>query len=531
MNNEPTTLAPLNDRGDWNTLPAELRDRKQIAVWRYEQKPGGEKPSKVPYKPVAPAWKASPTDSSTSGTFEAAVATYRGGFVNQQYGMDGIGHVLSAADPYAAVDLDHCRSIETGQIEPWAADIIEQLDSYTEINPSAGAAGNTATESVSTPFDNSIAGHPEKVAIYDKNGHVSTQPGLIRLSDVEPELVRWLWPGRIPLGKLTILDGDPGLGKSLMTLDIGARVTTGSVMPDGQASDLGAPAGVVLLSAEDDLADTIRPRLDAAGADVTRVVALTHVAEAGSERFPTVFDLPEIENAITAVSAALVIIDPIMAYLPSDVNSYRDQDVRRAFMPLTELAQRTGVAVLVIRHLNKQANSNPLYRGGGSIGMIGTARSGLLIAADPDDATESRRILVRMKSNSAAPVESLAYQVETAGNGVARIVWLGACRHTAHTVLAVPADSDDRSAIGEASAFLRNALQDGAQLAQHILTAGQNAGIAEKTLRRATTKMGIVKRREGFGPEGQWLWQLPGQPEQPKQLSSIDGQLAIDGHA
>jgi hypothetical protein len=365
-----------------------------------------------------------------------------------------------------------------------------------------------------TKMDNNmydtIDAQPNKVAIYDDNGHLcNKQPGLVRMADVKPEPVRWLWRGWIPLGKLTILDGDPGLGKSLVLLDISARVTTGSAMPDGQHGDLDTPYGVVLLSAEDDLADTIRPRLDAAGADATRVAALTHVGEGKDERFPTIFDIPQIESAIETYNAKLLVIDPIMSYLPGDVNSHRDQDVRRALIHLTGLAQRTGVAVVVIRHLNKQVGPNPLYRGGGSIALIGTARSGLLIAPDPDDLSQTKRILVRQKSNTAAPVQSLAYEIETADNDVAQVLWLGKSHHTAHTVLAIPVDTGDNSALGDAAAFLTDLLKDGALPTQTILDKANNAGIAEKTLRRAKDKIKVTRKREAYGPGGRWLWELP----------------------
>ncbi|HOJ20972.1 MAG TPA: AAA family ATPase [Armatimonadota bacterium] len=140
-----------------------------------------------------------------------------------------------------------------------------------------------------------------------------------RLADVQPEAVMWLWPGWLPRGKLALLDGDPGLGKSLITLDLAARVSRGASMPDGAGG--GEPAGVVILTAEDDLSDTVRPRLDAAGADVSKIAALAAVrrrTEGGAEvlETPTLMDLEALRQAIASVSAALVIIDPLMAYLP-----------------------------------------------------------------------------------------------------------------------------------------------------------------------------------------------------------------------
>ena len=223
---------------------------------------------------------------------------------------------------------------------------------------------------------------------------------LIRVSDVQPERVSWLWPGYIPAGKITLLDGDPGLGKSNLTLDLAARVTRGNAMPDGSQGDIMGPADVILLSAEDGIADTIRPRLEAAGADLTRVHVLESFPDAeGLETLPEIpDDLNRIERIVDARQAALIVIDPLMAYLSAGTNSFRDQDVRRALAPVKLLAERTGASVLVVRHLNKSATGSPIYRGGGSIGIIGAARAGLLVGTDPDDETGVRRVLATTKA-------------------------------------------------------------------------------------------------------------------------------------
>ncbi|MEJ7872821.1 MAG: AAA family ATPase, partial [Rubrobacteraceae bacterium] len=242
------------------------------------------------------------------------------------------------------------------------------------------------------------------------------------LSDVKPERVRWLWDGRIVLGKLNLVDGDPGTGKSAATTDLAARVSVGKPWPDGSECRAG---GVVLLSAEDGLADTIRPRFDAAGGDPSKAVAVSTVPDAeGNERQIAIpDDLPTIEAAIERVGALLVVVDPLMAFLPGDVNSHRDQDIRRALAPLARLAERTGAAVVVVRHLNKGVGGNALYRGGGSIGIVGAARSGLLIAKHPED--ESRRVLASIKSNLAAPAPSLVFELASTETGAVRVDWKG----------------------------------------------------------------------------------------------------------
>jgi len=245
----------------------------------------------------------------------------------------------------------------------------------------------------------------------------------VRMSDVQPARVEWLWEGRIPLGKLTILDGDPGLGKSTIALDLAARVSCGREMPDGTP---GRDGGVVVASAEDGLADTVRPRLDAAWADTTRILALR------LDEWSAIAEIVTLRAAIREVGALLVIVDPLMAYLGSATDSYRDQDVRQVLAPLSALADETGAAILIIRHLRKAAADQAVYRGGGSIGIIGAARSGLLIATDPDD--RDQRVLASTKANLSRLAPSLRLRLVEAG-GTARVEWGGVSPHTAEVLL------------------------------------------------------------------------------------------------
>jgi len=340
---------------------------------------------------------------------------------------------------------------------------------------------------------------------------------LVCVADVAAEAVRWLWPGRIPLGKLTVLDGDPGVGKSTLTLSIAAKVTTGSPFPDGSRPE---PADVILLSAEDEIADTIRPRLEAAGADLTRVFVLPDVREEGEPPRPPELplDLGALEAMVKDRRAALVVIDPLMAFLAGQVDAHRDQDIRRA-------------AVVIVRHMNKSVGGNPLYRGGGSIGIIGAARAGLLAAPDPDD--DGRRILAMTKSNLAAMPEALAYRLVTDDqHGVARVVWDGATGHTAADLLRVRRDDPDDqvSARSDAEEVLRDILSDGPVPAREAKALARDAGIADRTLDRAREAIGAVTRREGFGKGARYLWALPDNPMDAMpamNASTLD--LGMDG--
>ena len=329
---------------------------------------------------------------------------------------------------------------------------------------------------------------------------------IVQLSDVRPERVDWLWRSRIPLGKVTILDGDPGFGKSTISLELGARVTRGLPMPDETTRR--EPAGVVLMSAEDGLADTIRPRLDAAGADVSRVVALTAVSTAGGvDRLPTLpADLDRLEATVLAAHAEFVVIDVLMAYLDAAVNAHRDQDVRGALAPLAVMAERTGAAVLVLRHLNKSTGGPAVYRGGGSIGIVGAARSALVVGQDPED--ESRLVLAVTKSNLAPLAPSIAYRIVDHG-GAGMIAWEGVTSLTAAQLLAAPTSSEERTALDEAKAVLRDILGAGPVPSKDVQRQAREAGVSDATLRRAKDALGVRSiRPDGF--TGPWSWELPG---------------------
>jgi AAA domain len=334
-------------------------------------------------------------------------------------------------------------------------------------------------------------------------------PRVTRLADVEPERIEWLWRGYLPLGKPVVIDGDPGVGKSTVCLDLAARVTTGSPMPDGSP---GVKGTVLVLSAEDGVADTIRPRLDAARADPAQVITVTQIGEGPSAR-PLVIpgDLPAIEAVVTAHEVKLVIVDVLMAYLAGDVNAHRDQDVRRALHVLSAMAERAGCCVLILRHLNKSGGGNAVYRGGGSIGIIGAARAGFMCGRDPDDESGARRIFANVKMNIAAEPPSLAYTLAYDElHDVGRVQWLGGSEHRAGDLLAEPDGQEDRSDREAAAGWLAGYLTDlgGEDPAKDVKKAGRAAGFSERTLDRARKRAGVTTGRSGFGKGAVYVWRL-----------------------
>lgn len=325
----------------------------------------------------------------------------------------------------------------------------------------------------------------------------------VRLSAVQRERVEWLWDHRIPLGKITLIDGDPGLGKSLVSIDLAARITQGRRMPDGSPGLMG---DVVMMSAEDGLGDTIRPRLELAGADLDRVISLATLPTGdGQERLAVIpDDLSHIISVVEESSACLVIVDPLMAFLSSRINAHRDQDVRRALAPLALAADKYHFAVLIIRHLNKSSTtSNPLYRGGGSIGIGGAARSAMVVAEDPDN--RERRILAPTKSNLGPPTSSLAYRID-AEDDTPRVVWDGTSDHTAEALL-TQSSAEQRSQRATAKDFLREVLAEGPVESAKVQSLAAEQNLKSNTIWLAKKELGVRARKTGY--QGKWTWELP----------------------
>lgn len=346
------------------------------------------------------------------------------------------------------------------------------------------------------------------------------------VSEVARTNISWLWPGRLALGKLTVLDGDPGMGKSTLYCDLAARITTGRPFPEAVSPvpSANVAGGVVIVTTEDGIGDTIRPRLEEAGANLSRcrVVQLVPGASGMPDRVPVIpGDLPSLAWAVKSVGAKLLVIDPLVAHLGSKISAFRDQDVRRALAPLASFSERLGVAVLVIRHLNKMAGSKAMYRGGGSIGIIGAARVGLMVGRDPED--DNRLILASVKNNIARRPDSFAFRLVAGSmnSGVAVIKWEGTSTLTAQDLVSEPAQSRSR-AVDEAELWLKQQLISGPRPAAEMYELAEAAGIAQRTLKRALKKVGEA-RKIGFGSEGQWVWRLI--KESPKEPTTETGTL------
>jgi len=328
-------------------------------------------------------------------------------------------------------------------------------------------------------------------------GTVKTRtPITVRISDVQRENVSWLWQDRVPIGKLTLIEGNPGLGKSWLTLAIATAVSTGSALPGDVAREA---ANSILMSAEDGLADTIRPRLEDMGAVLDRVIALRGMmSEAGREQSITLADLDVLETVIIAEKPRLVIVDPIIAFTGGK-DTHKANEVRSLLAPLAALAEKHSCAIVAVRHLNK-STAQALYRGQGSIDFVAACRSAFVVGENPDDAEE--RVLCHLKSNLAPKTSSLAFGIDQG-----RFGWKGESSLTAEQVLAVPAEGEEKTRQGDAKSFLEELLADGPVNSAEVEKQAKAAGIARATLWRAKGALEVSAKKTGFN--GGWQWHIP----------------------
>ncbi len=317
---------------------------------------------------------------------------------------------------------------------------------------------------------------------------------IVRMADVTPEEVAWLWRPYIALGKLTLLEGDPGIGKSWITATLACAVSRGRGLPGIGAFE---PGNVLMLTAEDGLGDTLRPRLDAVDADLSRIFALNE---------PLIFDevgLLRLEAAIIEYSPRLLTVDPLFAFTGGKVDIHRANECRTITARLALIAEKHGCAIVAIRHLGKSRGmGHALNAGIGSIDLVAAARSVLLAGKDPDD--ERKRAIAQIKSNLAPHGPAIGFTLEGG-----QFFWTGESDLTAERILSYAPNESERPALDEAGEFLQGALAEGEREVSEIRTEAKQAGISEITLRRARERLGIKARREGMpGMKQRFYWSL-----------------------
>jgi hypothetical protein len=353
---------------------------------------------------------------------------------------------------------------------------------------------------------------------------------VVTLADVQPREVEWLWPPYLPAGMLSMLSGDPGVGKTYAALAIAAALSIGRVPC---SSETCAPIDVLYLSAENDPACVVRPRFDALGGDPARlhIVTGTVAGDGKGARHDAVWltDIDALRDALDKTHARLLIVDPIQSYLGANVDAHRANETRPVLDGLARLAGEYSCAVHLARHLSKARGGRAIHAGLGSIDLTGAVRTELLAGYAAGD--QQHKALVMVKSNLGAYGPALGYVIDERGI----FAWTGESTLTATDILA-PDSTERGSAVADAVEWLREYLADSERTAKEVERAARSAGFSWATIRRAKSDAGIQSRKAAFG-DG-WVWQRKSEDAQPAQqtahthLSVFEktGQIPEDAH-
>ncbi|MEN3004517.1 AAA family ATPase [Dehalobacterium formicoaceticum] len=309
---------------------------------------------------------------------------------------------------------------------------------------------------------------------------------LIRMNEVEATEIDWLWYPYIPYGKITVIQGDPGDGKTTCVLAIAAALTTGAALPESKAA--AEPMSVIFQTAEDGLGDTVKPRLVQSGADCERVIVIDE-----SEKELSLSDI-RIEQAITLTGAKLFILDPLQAYIGADVDMHRANEIRPVLKRISAVAEKTGCAVVVIGHLNKGANKSQ-YRGLGSIDIQAAARSVLTVGRIKGK--PYTRAIVQGKNNLAPEGAAIGFELDPATG----FRWIGTLPVTIDELLSGIMPERD-STYDRAVDFLKAELADGEKAAAFLFEKAASKEIQERTLRSAKQALAIPS----FKRDKKWFW-------------------------
>lgn len=336
---------------------------------------------------------------------------------------------------------------------------------------------------------------------------------LVKASSVVPLQINWIWRGRLPSGKFVVFDGPPGVGKTTVMMDLISRATRGIPMPG--SDDAVEPMTVIVAGSEDDLADTMRPRLDAAGADLERVL---FVKPRSGELFTLPMDTSELGDRITETGAKWVHIETIMGVLDGSVNTNSDKEVRRALAPLIDMASERDILITCIRHPRKNGATSAVAAGGGSTAFSAIARvvmfAGFDHSGEAPSVGQRPRVLAVAKSNLGVMPASLNYKLVSTGNGHARVEWSGETHVTADELASAPMqplrlrtaeEPTGGKAPSAAERFLLSILVDGITVpVKNIEVLAEEAGIPWRTVQRAAKTLGVVPKRSGFQGSSSW---------------------------
>jgi hypothetical protein len=331
-------------------------------------------------------------------------------------------------------------------------------------------------------------------------------PSMVRLSNVVSEKVEFLFEPYLPKGKLTIFCGNGGVGKSTVSLKIAALVSNGEDFDGKKTRD---PQTVLIFNAEDGIADTIKPRLEANGADSTKIFAYTEfmfLDESGLEVFKSI---------VTQLKPGLIIVDPIQSFFDGSKDMNRSNHIRAVLSPLIKIAQDFDVAILIIAHMNKDSGKNPLHRINGSVDIGAAVRSVLSVEKIPDD--PDSQVIFHTKSNLAKKGVPIGYRIK---DGV--IEWFDGSQYSSEDFFGDERSNREKfSAVEEASEFLSSILRNGPLSFKTILQEATVLEISAAALKRSKKTLGIISTQQwtnGKKGGGDFLWSLPDSVSQPNGL-------------
>ena len=311
---------------------------------------------------------------------------------------------------------------------------------------------------------------------------------MIRMSEVQSQEIEWLWYPFIPYGKLTIIQGDPGDGKTTMVLNLAAKLSKGEALDENMK--VTEPVNVIYQTAEDGLADTVKPRLELAGADCERIIVIDE-----SDKSLSMVD-ERLEQAIVRTGARLLILDPIQAYLGGGMDMNRANEARDMTKKLGALAEKTKCAIILIGHMNKASGNKAAYRGMGSIDFFAVARSVLLVGRVEGES--NTRAVVQIKNNIAAFGHPKAFALSEDG-----FKWLGDYEITVDEVLGGITPKANK--MEQAKQMLRELAEtQSAVLSNEIFDRANELGISKRTLENAKKELGVQTRKINNA----WYWEL-----------------------
>lgn len=407
-------------------------------------------------------------------------------------------HEVLRHNPKARIKIVELPGLVDGE------DIVDFLDRRDSVEP----------DTIRAEIEGHISAAPyvDPLSIFDG-------PKLTRLSDVSPQKIGWLWDQRIALGKITLIYGDPGGGKSTLTIDLAARLSTNSLAPDG--TNLPGPATTIFITCEDGVADTILPRAIAAGADTTKLAVFDSVRKRGPdgkiiERTYAIADIEPLRKAIISEGAKLVVIDPASAYL-GDRDGHRNDEIRGLLAPLAKLAEEQSVAIVLVTHMSKSGGGRAMYRAMGSVAFIAVARTAWAVIKDSENT--ARRLLLPVKNNVGNDRDGLAYSLVDR-DGSAAIIWESkTITISVDEAMAAYGDSE-RAKPGpapnerdSAAEWLTDLLEAGPMEVSAIRKAAIGDRVKWRTLERAKATIHVHSYRSEFG--GTWMWQLSTSKDAP----------------